>query len=539
MQINQNIAAFNAYRNLSTTQDRLGSSLEKLSSGFRINRAADDAAGLVNSENLRSQIGGLQVATRNAQDAISLVQTAEGAQTEVHSILQRMRDLASQSGNLGTNDDVALQANQQEIDELVAELDRIAGQTQFGTQTILDGTFADEVAPEVDISAAVTATQGVDASDDPVEAELSFDISALQEMSQADLNANDGEWLRISFDIDGAAATIDVDFELDDEGAAVFTDAAVQSAIENAIDGDASLDGSDFAVSVTDGVVSIATDGNEDDNVDIDSLAFGVYEDDNGLDDGSEVTDGALHDAVDAIGATMVQGHSETLETTGQVVIDTDALDLSGVEDDEVVFTLQLGEDQVEVSVEAADADDATALSEAISSALTDSGVEGWSVDVAGDNVTVAADEAGENAVEVTATDGASTTAAVFQVGANEGQTVEVAINAVSSEALNIDAIDVTTSAGVDEAIVAIDGAIGDVSANRAELGAFQNRMESTIRNVSVAVENLSAAESRIRDTDMAQEMVSFTRAQILSQAGTAMLAQANQVPQSVLSLLR
>jgi flagellin len=280
MRINQNIAAFNSYRNLNQTQNQLSSSLEKLSSGFRINRAADDASGLVNSENLRAQIGGLKVATRNAQDAISLVQTAEGAQTEVHSILQRMRDLAVQSANAGTNDNAALAANQAEITELVAELDRISDQTQYGTKQILNGDYA--------------------------------------------------------------AGTADL----------------------------------------------------------------------------------------------------------------------------------------------------------------------------------------------------------VFQVGANSGQTVSVNVASVAAIDLGdgtntVAAIDVTTAAGAAEALDTLDGAIAGVSTNRATLGAFQNRMESTIRNVSVAVENLSAAESRIRDTDMAAEMVSFTRAQILSQAGTAMLAQANQVPQSVLSLLR
>ena len=280
MRINQNIAAFNSYRNLNQTQNQLSSSLEKLSSGFRINRAADDASGLVNSENLRSQIGGLKVATRNAQDAISLVQTAEGAQTEVHSILQRMRDLAVQSANSGSNDDAALEANQAEISQLIEELDRISDQTQYGTKQILNGDFAD--------------------------------------------------------------------------GAADLT----------------------------------------------------------------------------------------------------------------------------------------------------------------------------------------------FQVGANSGQTVSVNIESVAAADLgdgttDVADIDVTTAAGAAAAIDSLDGAIASVSENRATLGAFQNRMESTIRNVSVAVENLSAAESRIRDTDMADEMVTFTRNQILQQAGTAMLAQANQVPQSVLSLLR
>jgi flagellin len=276
MRINQNIAAFNAYRNLSNTQLQQNSSLEKLSSGFRINRAADDASGLVRSENLRSEVGGLKVAIRNAQDGISVIQTAEGALTESHSILQRMRDLAVQSSNTGANNDESLAANQAEFDQLALELDRIATDTKFGGKELLDGDY---------------------------------------------------------------------------EG--------------------------------------------------------------------------------------------------------------------------------------------------------------------------------------------------VFQLGAHAGQNETVAIGGMDSATLGVatagaDADDPNVAIALDaDAIALIDGAIEKVSAQRSELGAFQNRFESTIRNISVTVENLSAAESRIRDTDMAEEMVNFTRSQILSQAGTAMLAQANQVPQSVLSLLR
>ncbi|MFP4634407.1 MAG: flagellin [Nitriliruptoraceae bacterium] len=344
MRINQNIAAFNAYRNLNQTQGDLSSSLEKLSSGFRINRAADDAAGLVNSENLRSQTGGLEVASRNAQDAISMVQTAEGAQTEAHSILQRMRDLAVQSANEGANDDEALQANQDEIEELKAELNRIAGQTQYGTERILGGN--------------------------------------------------------------------------------------VQSV---------TVDGDDLSTATND-------DG--------DTVAEGDYVE----------YEGEWHEVVDNSG------------------------------------TLEL------------DNDDSTVLSD---------------IDTDGDyNVAFRQDSPADQTNDYT-----------FQVGANEGQTVEASTTAVFAFDLGVDGIDVTDDAG--GAITEIDEAISTVSSNRGELGAFQNRMESTIRNVSVAVENLSAAEGRIRDTDMADEMVDFTRNQILQQAGTAMLAQANQVPQSVLSLLQ
>src|SRR3954451_8252898 len=141
VQINQNIMAFNAYRNLAATQNQMGKSLEKLSSGYRINRAADDASGLVVSQGLRAQIGGLRQATRNAQDGVSVVQTAEGALNEVHSMLNRMRDLVVQSANTASSDGAARQAAQNEIDALRDEIDRIAQTTSFGTQVLLDGSF--------------------------------------------------------------------------------------------------------------------------------------------------------------------------------------------------------------------------------------------------------------------------------------------------------------------------------------------------------------------------------------------------------------
>jgi flagellin len=269
MRINQNIAAFNAYRNLTTTNNSLGKSLEKLSSGYRINRAADDAAGLVKSEGLRAEIRGTNQAVRNAQDGVSLVQTAEGALNEVHSILQRMRELAVGAANTATTDGVAQQA---EITELLAEINAIGTRTQFSGQQVFDGA------------------------------------------------------------------------------------------------------------------------------------------------------------------------------------------------------------------------------------------------------------------------------ARQFQVGANSGDTLSVTIATLASTGVGAAATDVSgidVSADADAAIAVLDTAIASVSSQRSTLGASQNRLEHTIANLQVASENLSASESRIRDTDMAEEMVQFTRNQILQQAGTAMLAQANQVPQSVLSLLR
>jgi flagellin len=273
LRINQNIAANNSYRNLSVTDGQMQKSLEKLSSGFRINRAADDAAGLSISEGLRGQIGGLKVAVRNAQDGISVVQTAEGALTETHAILQRMRDLAVQAANGGSQDTAAQAAANTEFQQLNSELDRIANTTAFGTTQLLDGTF----------------------------------------------------------------------------------------------------------------------------------------------------------------------------------------------------------------------------------------------------------------------------TAGVFQVGANNNvnEQITVGIGKMDSVTLLTSAEVLTSTAAAQTAVDTVNTAIGTVSTTRANLGAYQNRFEHTINNLNVTVENLSASESRIRDTDMASEMVQFTKSSILAQAGTAMLAQANQAPQSVLQLLR
>jgi len=280
MRINHNISALNAYRQLSINNNSLQKSLEKLSSGFRINRAGDDAAGLAISEKMRGQIRGLEQAIRNAQDGISLIQTAEGGLNETHSILQRMRELVVQAGNLGTNQSEDLQAIQDEIAQLADEITKISERTQFNGKTLLDGSYAKDT---------------------------------------ADL---------------------------------------------------------------------------------------------------------------------------------------------------------------------------------------------------------------------------------IFQIGANDTQQLTLNIDAMDAKSLGVDtaAIDVTKfsqGSDIDNALAAIDAAINKVSAQRSALGATQNRLEHTINNLSVASENLTAAESRIRDVDMAKEMMEFTKMSILQQAATAMLAQANQLPQAVLQLLR
>jgi flagellin len=414
LRINNNIAALNAYRNLSVTDGQMSKSLEKLSSGFRINRAADDAAGLSISEGLRGQIGGLKVAVRNAQDGTSVVQTAEGALTEVHSILQRMRDLAVQATNTGSQDAGATAAAQTEFDQLNKELDRIGSTTRFGGSKLLDGTYGGSSAT---VAGAVT---GVNAS-------TGKDFSAM----------------KLSFDgliMNGVTV-------------AAATDTAVLAA-------------------------------NTDKDASGTALGAGVYNKASSL-------QAALQSATDTTLGTAVTGYK-----AGDVKVD-----------------------------------------------VTDSGNGVWKVAVTtaktGSTLSVAGAAAGDfgfgTAFATQAV--ANSTGGVFQVGANQGESLSISIAKTDATALGTGSLNLTTGAA--SAITTIDAAISTVSTNRSTLGAYQNRLEHAINNLNVAVENLSASESRIRDTDMAQEMTSYTRTQILSQAGTAMLAQANQAPQGVLQLLR
>jgi len=372
LRINQNIDAFNSYRNLSVTQGQMSKSLEKLSSGFRINRAADDAAGLAISEGLRSQAGGLKVAVRNAQDGISVVQTAEGALTEVHSILQRMRDLAVQAGN-DTNNSDARTAIAGEASQLQSELSRIAGSTNFNGTKLLDGS-------------ANTLDFQVGAGSSSADNVISF-----------------------NFDVADVSAT-----------------ATALSA----------GGGNSYAV-----VTPTAVTGNW------------------------------------------------TFSTTGVVASSTVAMGAAGSFD-----TVQQVADKLN----------------------NDSGF------AASFRATVNQ----SNELVVNATNGGTLDTTAPGTGGAAGAAVAGGIS-------------FNTAANARNAVDAIDTQIQAISTARANLGAVQNRFEHTINNLNVAVENVTASESRIRDTDMAQEMMQFTRSQILSQAGTAMLAQANSAPQSVLSLLR
>ena len=411
MRINTNIMALDAYRNLNTTNDRLASSLEKLSSGYRINRAADDASGLVISQNLDKQISGLKQATQNAQDGISVVQTAEGALTQVNSMLQRIHDLIVQSANTASSDSTARTAAQNEIVQLRDEIDRIGNTTAFGNQNLLDGSFGAQAGQLTSTATGLTSGVTLVGTTADVQFSLNLDAGNVNGSLITTVTVNAGTYVT----------------------AASFQ-AELQNDVNAATTGIAGFTGS-VTVKVTD-------------------LGSGVW--------------------------TVNFKRNSTDTGTG--------IAISGVGSD-------------------------------IANGITASGA-----------ATVA-----------------NTAGGVFQVGANVTATnqIHVSIDDVritsgtNTTYTALANIDVTNTTQNTVSATLVDAAISSVSSLRGQLGADQNRFQSTIANLQVTTENLSASESRIRDTDMAAEMVNFTKNQILLQAGTAMLAQANSAPQTVLKLLQ
>ncbi|AGC69530.1 flagellin [Thermoclostridium stercorarium subsp. stercorarium DSM 8532] len=414
MIINHNISALNTYRQLSLNNSNAAKSIEKLSSGYRINRAGDDAAGLAISEKMRAQIRGLNMASKNAQDGISLIQTAESALNETHEILQRMRELAVQAAN-DTNTDYDREALQKEVDQLAQELSRIGATTEFNTKKILDGTFTGR------LHIGANADQNLDISIGDMRA-FSLGVGVLKETVSVDSDATikDGTY-RIESDSDDSYLL------LNSEGETVATGTAnADGKIEFKDADDQSL----FSLSAP--VVNsnvVIEKGKATAQINVTNI---------GLQAGKYTVDDALN-LIDSNGNKVA-----TYDDTDKIYKDKDG------------------------------------------------------------NI-------------VLAIDGGLT----------------------ANTEINIGGIDISSQTAANDAITAINNAINKVSTERAKLGAYQNRLEHTINNLGASAENLTAAESRIRDVDMAKEMMEYTKNSILQQAAQAMLAHANQMPQGVLQLLR
>jgi flagellin len=407
VRINTNINAIDTQRNLNTINMSLSKSIERLSSGLRINRAGDDAAGLTISEKLRGQTKGLNQAIRNAQDGISMIQTAEGGLNETHSILQRMRELAVQGAN-DTLTDTDRGAISSELTSLKGEIDRIAGNTEFNTKKLLNGGMS-----------------------------TTLDATSEQQVGQLLTSSN------------VVVSQINV------AGAVSATSFTMSAAGSTGVTLTATIGGATVSQTVTLSAMAVTANSSQ-------TLNFNT------------------------LGVSMTLSGFSANATVSNLISDL----TTGIRD-----------------------------------------------------------------TIVTAAGSAS---ASFQVGANANQTISVAIDSAMTNANNggnsfgaggtfanlaagvaAFAGAGATTANAQKLIQSLDDAISDVSANRANLGAVQNRLEHTIENLATSSENLTASESRIRDADMAAEMVGFTRSNILQQAGTSILAQANQLPQGILSLLR
>lgn len=561
MVINHNLMANNAIRSMNSNSASASKSMQKLSSGLRINSAADDAAGLAISEKMRGQIRGLDQASANAQDGISMVQTAEGALNETQSILQRMRELSNQAAN-GTNTTDDRGSIQDEMNQLTSEINRIGNTTEFNTQKLLNGgigstdgqkiTQATSAAVAGTVAYAAASTAALDAS---VKVDnITFDLSSIAAGTNG--QTIDAMISKIKDVTSGGTKLSDLVDITNDSGIIKFTaksegansevkvtvgDAAAASILGFSATGSLSDTGDPTTIekagleatnklgasadaSITKGdSIKITIGSDSAVTVDLNTIATKTYKTYSGVDDNEKQA--AMDDLIKDVNAAIQKAGL------------SDKVEASLSKDNKVQFISKTG---VDLTVENGTGTPMTSLGFAGSETIG--------------NVDQVVGPGAEGS-------GFTTT---FQIGANKGQSMSLSINDMRSAALGITgnagqagftstntvtdgtndtkqeaALDVTSKENASKALKTLDSAISKVSSERGKLGAIQNRLEHTINNLGTSSENLTSAESRIRDVDMAKEMSTYSKNNILSQAAQAMLAQANQQPQQVLSLLR
>lgn len=519
MRINHNISALKANNQLARTNKLLDASLERLSSGYRINSAADDSAGLAISEKMRTQISGLEQASRNASDGISVIQTAEGALIEVESMLQRMRELAVQSANgiYTTQDRIAIQA---EIDQLNEEITRISETTEFNTMTLLDGNIDRKSFSSNNSVSLVSLSDTVEVGN--------YAIRITQDARQAVIVGNavdlDGETTATrkitedeagSINVNGETVTVNVGDTVDE----VFQ--KLRDACDNVnINVFAALDGQTPST---------------DDNLELAGYNSRALEDDNTLvfvsrDYGSDqkitihcdkpglsellglTVAGAEAIGIDAKAEIDLTVDGTLFKNTATVSIRGNKVTVSDRNNFKMVFEVDPGTVETTFSDKKISSPSASPADPADPTGGTATGI------------VVSVLDAGPMDL---------------QIGANEGQIMSVRIPKVTPQTLGVDKVNIGTADGAQNAIALLDIAINEVSAIRSKLGAYQNRLEHSISNLDVTSENMTESLSRIEDVDMAEEMAEYTQKNVLAQAGTSMLAQANMRPQNVLSLLQ
>ena len=540
MVVRSNVMAVNAFRQLGMNNSQVSKSLEKLSSGFRINRAGDDASGLAISEKMKAQIKGLETASSNSQDGISLIQTAEGALTEVHDMLNRMVELAGKSANGTMDDTVDRAALQNEVNELIDEINRIAKGTNFNGIKLLDGSLAGAAnTPD----AGITADQITQATADTI-TETAATATTAQTVEFDVAGAAFGADGTVSVALGGNTYDVDVTKGM--------TDAEFATALVDAINANKPTDGTAgaFTAAAT-GTAITLTSANQaasgitwENKLEIapkaaEAATAAAAAGDAETPAAPEFTP-AADDTLTNLGITGIDLSGAGDGVTGDVSIKYDAT-ATGKE-----LTVTIG-DKTFVAADAAVVDGDITLTE-----------DGGTATIKLEGVTAATLKAGATAdtplgtFDVPAEDPtAAAGGLILQIGdtgASFNQ-MTVSIAAMDATSLGIGTISVGTQTEAKAMLSALrgdlaeggtnKGAINLVSDVRAKLGALQNRLEHTINNLDVAAENMTAANSRIRDTDMAKQMMEYTKMNVLTQSAQAMLAQANQQPQSVLQLLQ
>lgn len=493
LRINTNMSALNALRNVERASDGFGRSIEKLASGLRINRSADDPAGLIRSEDLRAQIVGLEQAIANSQDAANLIKTAEGALDEMHNLLRSMRQLAVASGNTGTNDLTALQANQNQIASAIDSINRISAQTQFGTKKLLDGTAG--------TTAVVT------------------------------------DFTRVG---------------------GLFFGGSVYGSVGSAASQDYAIGTGTITIDVTNAATRALVTGNRNYTAATDIIATSASVVINGVNFTTQAGTTTLQSFVDQINSqTSVTGVvAEIVDNSGNLNVRLRAAEyganFSVTVNDQQAILFSAATTQSATGTNATAEVQVTNIDGGVVSVLFTggkaSGDSGLRLTDAKGNVLLLT-EAGNHATNGDGAIGRTSAGQLeFQIGANAGQLARFSINNMRADKLGTGAvaglslqdIDVTKTGGAEEALKIIDAAIQQVSKLRGDMGAFQkNVLESNMRSLSVAKENLTATESAIRDTNFAEEISRFTKFQILQQAGMSVLGQANFAPQGVLQLIR
>jgi len=524
MIVQHNIMALNSYNRLGNNNNAVQKNLEKLSSGYRINRAGDDAAGLAISEKMRAQITGLERAQLNAKDGISLVQTAEGALTEVHSMLNRLVELGVESAN-GIYQSSDRQKIQDEVNQITDEIDRISKSTNFNGIKLLDGSLGSssgsvKAGKDLSNSPAVTdAEQGVyktGASDKPFTAVPS--------------NLTDGDIINITVNtrMNGTNQSVNLTLEFDSNR---YDTGTATTDLNNLNEDIGKLIKNHFS---DDYKVEVGANG----------VGYTFTAKDAGADKGALMsigigyTEKTSQKTVTVSTLTATQGTAGTdAYTTITLTAGADSVSKGDSADDIKNKTIEVNGAKF---VLAADEDAVKAIHKIDSSIHAFTTVK--DIAAAIQNITGINTKVTGSTIDIYTSGGGSGSGGLtLQVAdtADDYNKVTISVDDMSSSGLGINGLTVTDQGIAADSITRVKSAIEKVSVNRGRLGALQNRLEHTLNNLATTTENMTSAESRIRDTDMAQEMMAFTKNNVLVQAAQSMLAQANQQPQQVLQLLR